>query len=346
MRARFKSILTLALAAVVLAAPGRAPAASDPVADFYRGKVVTIIVHVPAGSVFDLHARLLARYMPRYLPGAPTIIIKNMGGAGGLTATRYLYASAPQDGTVIGTITRAIPFEPLLGGANGVDFDPLKFHWLGSTSTETGMAFARAGATVKNARDLLTTELVVAGTGAGADSEILPSALNGLVGTHFKIVHGYDDVINATLAMERGEIDGFGDFSYGALNTSHPDWIPDKKVNILFQGGRVPNPNLLGVPLVTSLAHSPDEKQAIEMLYARDLLARPFLAPPGTPEDRVQALRAAFAASLRDPQLLADAAAANTDIDLVTGEEIERILKQAFAMPPALIQRIQAALGR
>jgi tripartite-type tricarboxylate transporter receptor subunit TctC len=346
MRAGFRTCLTFALAAIGLGAPVGALAANDPVADFYRGKEVTIVVYVPAGSIYDLHARLLARYMPRYLPGAPTVIVKNMVGGGGLTATRYLYAGAPQDGTVIGTISRGIPFEPLLGGAKGVDFDPLKFYWLGSTSTETAMAFSRASAQVKTAHDLLTKELVVAGTGAGSDSEILPSALNGLVGTHFKIVHGYDGVINATLAMERGEIDGIGDFSYGALSTSRPDWIADKKINILFQGGRVPNPHLPNVPLVTSLANSPEEAQAIEMLYARDLLARPFLAPPGTPGERAKALRAAFAASLRDPQLLADAAAANTDIDLITGEEVERTIQQSFATAPALIKRVQAALGR
>jgi hypothetical protein len=146
--------------------------------------------------------------------------------------------------------------------------------------------------------------------------------------------------------MERGEIDGMGEFSYGALSTSRPEWLADKKVNILFQGGRVPNPHLPDVPLVTSLARSPEEAQAIEMLYARDLIARPFLAPPDLPVDRAQALRAAFAASLRDPKLLADAAAAKSEIDLVTGEEIERIIKQSFAMPPALIKRIQDALGR
>jgi tripartite-type tricarboxylate transporter receptor subunit TctC len=346
MRIRCRKFLISALAPVALATLGHAPAASDPVEDFYRGKQITIVLHVPGGNVYDLHARLLARYMPGYLPGAPTIIVKSMGGGGGLMATRHLYSAAPKDGTVIGSTSKSIPFEQLLGGAKGFDFDPLKFYWLGSTSTETGLAISRASSPVKTARDLLTTELIVGGAGAGSSSEILPSALNGLVGTKFKIVRGYDDAVHATLAMERGEIDGMGEFSYGALSTSRPEWLADKKVNILFQGGRVPNPHLPDVPLVTSLARSPEEAQAIEMLYARDLIARPFLAPPDLPVDRAQALRAAFAASLRDPKLLADAAAAKSEIDLVTGEEIERIIKQSFAMPPALIKRIQDALGR
>ena len=336
-----------AAAAALLAASAGA-ASADAVTDFYRGKTLTLICYSTAGSTYDLYSRMLARHMPNHIPGKPpTMIVKNMVGAGGLTATRYLYNSAPKDGTVIGNISRGIPFEPLLGGSQGVDFDPLKFIWLGSMARESALAVSWHTSPVKTAQDLFTKELMVAGSGAGADSEIIPKALNGLVGTKFKIIGGYPGLTPAALAMERGEVAGIAYWSWGAIKTGHPDWIRDKKLNLLFQTAETPHPEIPDVPPATKvLAKSEEDRQGLELLFARDIIARPFLAPPGVPADRAKALKTAFEASLEDPALLAEADKVRAEIALVSGEEVVALLKKSMATPPAVVERLRTAMQR
>jgi tripartite-type tricarboxylate transporter receptor subunit TctC len=303
-----------------------------------------VVVYSTAGSTYDLYARVLARHMPRHLPGEPTMIVKNMVGAGGLTATRYLYSQAPRDGTTIGTISRGIPFEPLLGGSATVEFDPLKFLWLGSMSRESTLAISWHTSDVKTAQDLLTKELLVAGTGAGADSQIIPNALNGLINTKFKIIPGYASLTTATLAMERGEVAGFAYWSWGAIKSSKPNWVPDKQINLLFQTGN--HPDIPNVPNVKVLANSDSDRQAIDLLFARDVMARPFLATPEIPADRAKALQDAFVAAMKDPQLLKEAQQAQMEIELVDGKEVEGLIKTAFAAPKEVIERVREAMNR
>ena len=309
-------------------------------------KIVTAIVYTPAGSSYDLMARILARYMPKHLPVQPAMIVRNMPGAGGLVATRYLYFTAPKDGSTFGTIGRGIPFEPLLGGAGTVDFDPLKFTWLGSPSRETSLAISWHSAQVKTAQDLLGTELIIAGTGASADSEIIPRALNGLIGTKFKIISGYDGITKASLAMEGGEIEGLAYWSWSGLKAAKSDWLRDKKINLIFQTAPQPHPEIATVPSVMTLAKTLEQSQALELLFARDIIAFPFIAPPDLPPDRASQLTAAFAASLTDPSLIAEALQTGVTIDPVSGDEALRILRQAYATPPAVIAAIRMAMGR
>jgi len=321
-------------------------AAAQSVEDFYRGKSTTIIVYSDAGSSYDAYARVLARHMPAKIPGQPGMIVKNMVGAGGLTATRYLYNNAPRDGTTLGTISRGIPFEPLLGNTV-VEFDPLKFIWLGSMSRESALAVSWHTSQVKTAQDLFSKELMVAGSGAGADSEIIPKALNGLVGTKFKIIAGYAGLTPAALAMERGEVEGIAYWSWGAIKTGKPDWIRDKKLNLLFQTSETPHPDIPDVPTAQKvLAKTEEERQGLELLFARDIIARPFLAPPDVPADRAKALKTAFEQSLKDPALLAEANRVQAEIELVSGEEIEKLLRKAMATPPAVVERLRAAMNR
>jgi tripartite-type tricarboxylate transporter receptor subunit TctC len=331
------------ICAGVMAAGSAAAQSSD---EFYKGKVVTVMVYTPAGSAYDLSGRLLARHLPKHLPGEPTTIVKNMPGAGGLTATRYLYYTAPKDGTVLGTIGRGIPFEPLLGGAETVDFDPLKFTWLGSPASESSLALAWHTAQVKTAQDLLVKELIVAGTGASADSEVVPRTLNGIIGTKFKIISGYDGLTKASLAMENGEIEGIAYWSWGAVKSGKLDWVQQKKVNLLFQTASTPHPELPDVPTVVSLAKTDQQRQALELLFARDAIAFPFLAPPDVPADRAKLMQQAFADSFRDPELVADAKKAAFDITLVTGDQVQAIIKKAFATPPEVIALTRKAMGR
>lgn len=323
------------------------PAVAQSAAEFFPGKTLSLICYSTAGSTYDLYSRLLARHMGNHLPGTPTMIVKNMVGAGGLTATRFLYNTAPKDGSHIGNISRGIPFEPLLGGGQAVEFDPLKFIWLGSMSRESALAVSWHTSQVKTAADLFTKELMVAGSGAGADSEIIAKALNGLVGTKFKIISGYSSLTVAALAMERGEVEGIAYWSWGAIQTGKPDWVRDKKINLLFQTAATPHPDIPNVPLAAQvLAKNDEERQGLELLFARDIIARPFLAPPDVPGDRAKALKVAFEASLEDPALLAEAEKAHAEIELVSGEDIEKLLKKAMATPPAVVERLRNAMNR
>lgn len=326
-----------------LAVPG-SRAFADPVADFYSGKTVSIAVYGIAGSAYDVYARLLSRYMPNHLPGTPSMIVRNIPGAGGLTATRYLYFQAPKDGAVIGSISRGIPFEPLLGDT-AVGFDPLKFVWLGSMEKETTIFISWHTSKVKTAQDLFTKDLLLAGTGAGADSEIVSRALNGILHTRIKIISGYQGASAAALALERGEIEGIY-WTWNGINTAHPDWLRDLKLNLLFQTRSTPHPALPNVPLVMSLAKTDEQRQELALLFARDPLGRPFLAPPDVPADRVAALKKAFNDSINDPALKAEAAKAKMEIELVTGEEVTDIIRHAYETPKPIVEKVRKAMGR
>ena len=318
---------------------------NDALARFYRGKQINVIIYSEAGSTYDLYARLLSRHMGRHIPGAPNLVPQNMPGAGGLKATDYLYNIAPKDGSVIGTISRGNPFEPMLGG-DKVNFDPLKFLWLGSMNREVAIAVSWFTSPVKTLSDLKQRELIIPGSGAGSDNEIMPLAFNNIVGTRFKIIAGYSGSTRATLAMERGEVDGMGYLTWGAITASQPGWLRDKKLNILLRTGDVDDPNLAGVPKIRDAANNEVDRQAIDLLLSREVLGRPFLAPPALPTDRAAMLKPAFIASVRDPQLLDDAKKAHADIDLVTGDEVSGLLQRVLGYPQEAIDRAKGALNR
>jgi tripartite-type tricarboxylate transporter receptor subunit TctC len=320
--------------------------AADQPGGFYAGKQMTMIVYSSAGGTYDVYARLLARYMPDHLPGKPIFVVKNMMGAGGLTAARYLYVTAPKDGLTIGTIGRGLPFEPMLGGSESLDFDPLKFTWLGSMNKESSLAISWHTAKVKTAQDLFKYDLLTAATSASSDNAIIPTALNGLIGTKFKIVNGYYSMSNSELALERGEAEGIGYWAWVALKSEKPDWLKDKKVNLLFQTALEPHPEIPNVPTALSLAHNDEERECLLLLLARDVLGRPFVAPPNLPAQRTKELKAAFVESLKDPALLAEAKRTNLEINLVTPDEIEALLNKTLALPQAVKDRTKVAMGR
>jgi tripartite-type tricarboxylate transporter receptor subunit TctC len=338
--------LSVVGAALTVLGVAMSSASAQSIENFYKGKTVSVIVYTAPGSAYDIFGRMFAHYMPNYIPGHPTMIARNMEGAGGLTATRYLYSTAPKDGTVFGTIARGIAFEPLFGGAQSVDFDPLKFNWLGSTSSESSLSISWYTSDIKTAKDLFVKELLVAGTGNSADSEVVPRTLNGLLGTKFKIISGYQSLTTASLAMERKEIDGVAYWSWGAIKSTKPDWVRDHKLNLLWQTATVPDPEIAEVPTIISFAKTDAQKQAVELLFARDIMARPFLAPPGVPADRVKALKDAFIAVLKDPDLMAEAEKSSLEIKVVTGDEIEALLKKEYAVSPEVVAMTRKAMGR
>lgn len=344
MSVSIRSAIRLAAGAFALAAL-LAPAGAQTPEEFYKGRQMTMLAFSPAGSTYDNYARALARHMGNFIPGKPTFVVQNMVGAGGLKLVDYLYRIAPKDGSVLGTIGRGLAFEPMLG-RNEVNFDPYKLTWIGSMNREATLAMAWHTGKVKTFADLQKTELIVPGTGAGSDSEIIPLAINRLAGTKFRIINGYVDTSAAALAMERGEIEGLAYWSWTALMLAHPDWLRDGKVNLLFHTGSGVLRGSPATPAVRDLVKDPDARKALELLLARETIGRPFIAPPGVPPERARVLREAFAATLRDPVFRADAERAHVETELVSGAEVDALFAEVAATPKTVVDLLKSALDR
>ena len=314
-------------------------------AEFYKGRQIQLMVYSGAGSTYDTYARLLARHMIRHIPGGPTIVVQNMIGAGGLKLVDYLNRIAPKDGSVFGTVSRGNPFDPIMGKKD-LEFDPLKLTWIGSMNREVAVALSWGTSRVKTFEDARKMELLVPGTGAGADSEIIPRAYNQLAGTRFKIVSGYRDTSEAALQLETGELEGIAYWSWSSIISLKPNWVREKKINILFHTGATEAPELPGVPRIRELVKDETDRKALEFLLAREVMGRPFVAPPAIPADRAKALRDAFDATMTDAEFLKDAARGNVEVSLVTAGEVERLLRDAAALPPEVIARARQTLER
>jgi tripartite-type tricarboxylate transporter receptor subunit TctC len=314
------------------------PARSDSVADFYKGKTISVVIGYPAGGGFDSTARLLIRHMPRHLPGNPTMVAKNVPGAASLRAANYLFNVAPKDGTEFGIIGPSVPFGPLWS-RDGVSFEALKFNWLGSLDRWVSIALVWHTAKVQTLEGAMKTEVVAGATGTGDMTVTYPRLMNGLVGTKFKIVPGYQGSPDLNLAIERGEVDGRLGWCWDCLKIDKPEWVIGKKVTILLQFAFAKHPELQDVPLVMDLAKTEEDRQLMRLAFANQEMARPFLAPPGVPADRVAALRAAFEATAKDPAFLEEARKLNVPINLATWQEIEGLLREVYATPQPVIDR-------
>ena len=313
-------------------------ARSDVVADFYKGKTVSIVIGYPPGGGFDTTARLLIRHMSRHLPGNPLIIAKNMPGAGSLRAANYLFAVAPKDGTEFEIIGPQVPFQPLWS-RDGVSFEATKFNWLASLDRWTSVALVWHSAKVQTLDAARTMEVVVGATGAGDMTVTFPRLLNALAGTKFKIVPGYQGSRDLNLAIERGEIDGRLGWCWDCLKIERPDWVKEKKVTILVQFAFAKHPELKDVPLVMDLAKSDEDRQIMRLAFGNLAMARPLLAPPGVPSERVAALRAAVQATASDPDFLDEARKLNVPINTATWQEIEKLLQDVYATPQPIVDR-------
>ena len=327
--------------AALVAAGFCTAAAADPVADFYKGKNVQIIVGYGTGGGYDVYARVLSRHFSKHLPGAPNIVIQNMPGAGSLRATNHLYVNAPKDGTTFGTFARNMPLLGVLGGNANVQFDPRKFTWLGSTNAEPSLCVAWHGSPVRTIKDLQEREFTVAATGINANSGLVPTVLNRVMGTKFKIIMGYPGSNEMSLAMERGEVEGRCGWSRSSLMTTKPTWVSEKKINLLLQAGLQKSPLMPDVPLALAGVRDEGDRQLLKLAVAWDEMAWPFAAPPGIPADRAQALRAAFAAVLKDPEIVVQAGREGLDLNLVPAENIERILDEVYATPEPILAKMK-----
>src|SRR5215471_11929339 len=312
--------ITVALALAASPAAAQAP--------ILAGKTVTVVIGFGPGGGYDAWARVVARHLGRHLPGNPTVVPQNMPGGGSLNAANHIYAIAPKDGTMLAIIARDAALAPLTG-VSGARFDPLKITWVGTPTTETNICISTEKAKVKSFEDLLKQELIIGNTGVGTGTYSYPKALNGLLGTKFKLISGFPSSSDVFLAMERGEVDGICE-SLDSVIGKRPDWISSKKVNVLFQGGTEPNTTLKGVPFIVDLARNADEKQAIEFLYAGQGIGRPFVAPPDLPADRLKMLRDGFSATMKDPDFIADARKQKLDVEPEDGEHLQALIKRIY----------------
>lgn len=315
------------------------------VADFYKGKTITIVVGSDVGGGYDLTARTLAHHLARHIPGQPSIIVQNKPGASSIVAANYVYEIAPKDGTVIAAAQRPIPFQTLFGDT-GVRFDVRKIQWLGSTTNELGVVVAWHTAPQQTFADLYKSEMLIGGTGPATDPELFPRAMNRVLGTRFRIVGGYPGQAQVALAMERGEIQGSGNWSFSDIEKGHPDWITEKKVRLLLQLGlaKSQSPILREVPLVLDVARNDDERHVFEILMGMKALGRPYFVAPGVPTDRTQALREAFMATMRDPQFLAEANQLLGPIDPVSGTDMQVIIANVYALPASVVAQAREAV--
>jgi tripartite-type tricarboxylate transporter receptor subunit TctC len=327
-------VVLLASLTVMAAMPAAAQGPS------LAGKNVNLIIGFGPGGGYDLWGRMVARHIGKHLPGNPTLVPQNLPGAGSYAATNYIYNNAPKDGTAFGIIARDAALGPITG-AGGARFDPTKITWLGTPTTETNVCIASntPNVKVKTAKDLFEKELIVGDTGVGTGTHSYPKALNGLFGTKFRIIAGFPSSSDVFLAMERGEVDGICE-SLDSVSGKRPDWLPQKKVVILFQGGAAPNPELKDTPFVLDFAKTATDKQALEFLYAGQGIGRPFVAPPDMPADRVKMLRNAFMATMKDPEFIADAKRQKLDVDPEDGEHLAALIKKIYATPKPIVDKI------
>jgi tripartite-type tricarboxylate transporter receptor subunit TctC len=331
----------LPLALCALAAAYAPQVKADTVADFYKGRTVTVVVSSSAAGGYDTLARALARHMGKHLPGNPAVIVRNMPGAGGMTATNFLYNNAEKDGSVIGLVQNNTPFEPLFG-TKEARYDPVKFNWLGSPSSETAMVLLWHTVPVSTVAELKAREVAVGVSGANSTPAFFTRLLNATLGTKMKPINGYPGQNDVLLAMERRELDGHPSAFFSSVRSTRPTWLREKTAKAILQYGPEKLAELPDVPFAPDLVTSEEDKLTMQAAFAPLALGRPFLIPPGAPVDRVAALRAAFAATMADAEFLAEGERMGLGLNAPrTGAQIQEVMERAYQSPPAVIERLR-----
>lgn len=333
----------LLIAAVLpwLASAARAQDAGQ----FYAGKTITFIVGYGAGASYDSGARLIGRYLGKYIPGKPNVVIQNMPGAGSMVAANQLYNASAKDGTVIGMFGRGLYLEALFGNP-AVKFDPVKFNWIGSHGREVSVLVTGKDSGFKTVADIRQREIILGASGPGADTYSFALVLRSLLGAKVKIVSGFPGQADAFLALDRGEVHGNAGATIGTIMALRPQWLKEKGLaNFVVQLATQGHPTMLqGVPLIMDFAKDDVDRGAMELAFARQGMAYKFAAPPGVAADRVEALRAGFRGAVKDAEFLKDAARMNADVGPVEGEEISKLIAAAYKMKPEVLARAKAAL--
>jgi tripartite-type tricarboxylate transporter receptor subunit TctC len=327
----------LGIAAVAMA-PGDAARGADPIADFYAGKSVQLVIGYAPGGGYDVYARALARHMARHIPGNPSIVVQNMPGAGSIKAANYLYNIAPKDGTVFGGFARGAFLDPLLGRGDGVQYVAAKYGWLGSISNEVGVCAFRSDSGIATWRDMQTKSYVIGSTGAGADSDVFATVLRKMFALPMKVVTGYHSAADVVLAISRREVDGRCGWSWSSMMAWNKDMFQSKAVTVAIQLASQKLAELPDTPSILEVARDADQRAALKLILSRQMMARPYVAPPGIPPERLKALRAAFDATMTDPDFLADAQRQDLEVRPLSGAEADALINEVYASPPEVVK--------
>ena len=341
-------VRSLVGAIVPLVALGASPARADAVGDFYRGKTVELVVGAAAGSGFDLTARPLVKFMTKHMPGNPNFIIRNMPGAAGVIMTNFLANRAAADGTVIGMSTSSVPYEPRLkvmspDGSN-IKFEPQKLQWIGTPVREPQVSWVWHGAGVETWQDLKAKKVRFGATSLGGDNAIFPALANQLLGLKSGIVTGYQGIAEIFLAIERGEIDA-NNTAYSNLTISKPDWLREGKARVVMQFGLERLPSLQNIPSIVELVDNPDDQRMLHFFLLKFEMHRPIFAPPKIPLHRLEALRAAFDKSVRDPEFIAEAERLGLEIRPLDGQSVAKLVDEVMSTPQPVVDRLRRALA-
>ena len=331
------------LGVIALALPGLARA--DAVEDFYRGRTLNLMIGSGAGGGVDQVSRAVARHLGKHVPGNPTVVPRNMGGAGGLQVLNHIQSVAPKDGSTIGIVLPSLVFDPLFTGKSE-GYDPLRLKWLGGPARYASVAIAWNAATpVRRAQDLLTQELVVGAASVASNSASDAYVMRHILGYKYRVVTGYQSGADIDLAMQRGETQGRANIAWYGIKTRNAEWLRDGKISLLYQMGLKRHPDIpADVPLSLDLTRTPLERQMLELKFSANDVGYAFMAPPETPPERVAALRAAMTAAVNDPAFRADAAREKIEVDPVAGAEVETIIRDAYAAPPDVLTRLNDAI--
>ncbi|HEU0070440.1 MAG TPA: tripartite tricarboxylate transporter substrate-binding protein [Alphaproteobacteria bacterium] len=309
-----------------------------------KGQTVNIFAGGEVGG-YDLYGRLLGQFMGKHLAGSPTFVVKNMPGAGTLRAANYIWEVAPKDGTALGTVGGGTATAEMFG-SQGVRFDPRKYVWVGSMNSEVGLVVAWHTQPIKTIQQVYQQEFVVGGGGPTSGNVVFPNVMNRVLGTKFKIIGGYKSTGDIALAIERGELQGTASYHYSSIITRNPAWLENKQVNVLLQGSLRRHEKFPDVPTVADLAKTEEQKQLIDLVFARQEMGRPFMLPPGTPAAIGEEYRKAFDALMKDPEMLAQAEKQKMDLNNpMSGKDIHALIDRLYTVPKDVIAKAAEATG-
>jgi len=332
-------LLRLAFAAAMMVAAA-APASAESAADFYKGKTINFIIGYATAGATDVYARLVVRHLGKHIPGHPNVIARNMPGAGSILAANHVFNVAPKDGTILGLMSPTIPLEETLG-ASASKYRAAEFNWIGRIATNPNVTFIMNTSKVKTIQDAFEHEAVLGATGRSSTNSVYPLVLNNVVGTKFKVVTGYTGTAAVMLAMERGEVEG-NSATFDGLKSQHPDWVANKRVNIIVQYLLKRHRELQDVPTSAEVARTPEQASILRTVSSASEIGKFVLTTPGVPAERVATLRAAFDAMVKDPDFLAEADKLRIEIDPLTGSELQTIVQETQSISSDVVEKVKA----
>jgi tripartite-type tricarboxylate transporter receptor subunit TctC len=336
----FAVAISAALLAASLLGTSTKSSAQSP-EQFYKGKTVEFLIGYAPGGSNDAYSRLIATHLGKHIPGNPSVVPRNMPGAGSFLAVNRIYATAPKDGTVIGLGAPTMAIDEKLGN-QGVRFKAAELNWIGRVDSLINIVMTWKTSPVKTVADAQKTEATLSSTGAGSTSSVYPAVMNNVLGTKFKLIMGYKGSNEAMLALERGEVEGHST-AWSAVKVAQPNWIRDKSIHVLVQFALNRHPELQDIPTAVEFGRDEDEKQVLSAIMKASEIGTSFFTSPGVPADRLAALRRAFDATMKDPAFLADAEKQRLTVGPMTGEEVQKLIAEVTDLSPALTEKVRAA---